>query len=132
MKFIVKLVQLTVVLIVATGGFLYFFKPGEDLWFWGTLAFFFIVGIIIGLKTQKAVTSESNSRFFAGVMGGIGIRMLLSILFLAIYLIVSDIKSNEYVVYYLILYLFFTIFEIYQLVHKLRAEKQTKVDNATP
>jgi amino acid permease len=78
------------------------------------------------------VLSKSNSQFFAGIMGSIGIRMLLCVVFLAIYLMVSDLKSNEFVVYYLILYLFYTIFEIYQLVSKLRHEKETKVDNATP
>ncbi|PCJ64127.1 MAG: hypothetical protein COA58_14170 [Bacteroidetes bacterium] len=123
---------MTVLLIVVTAGYLYFLKPGEDLWFWGALAFFFLAGIVIGLKTQKVVTSKSNSTFYAGVMGGMGIRMLLSILFLAIYLVISEIKSVEFIAFYLILYLFYTIFEIYQLVHKLRAEKQTKVDNTTP
>jgi len=46
-------------------------------------------------------------------------------------LIVSDIKSNMFIGYYLFLYLLFTIFEIYQLVHKLRTEKNTNKDNAT-
>jgi peptidoglycan/LPS O-acetylase OafA/YrhL len=132
MKFYFKLILLTVILLVLTAGYLYIFKPGEDLWFWASLSYYFVLGILIGWKSQKAVISKSNSQFFAGVMGSIGIRMLLCVVFLAIYLMVSDLKSNEFIVYYLILYLFYTIFEIYQLVSKLRPEKETKVDNTTP
>ena len=132
MKFYFKLILLTVILLVLTAGYLYIFKPGEDLWFWASLSYYFVLGILIGWKSQKAVISKSNSQFFAGVMGSIGIRMLLCVVFLAIYLMVSDLKSNEFIVYYLILYLFYTIFEIYQLVSKLRPEKETKVDSTTP
>jgi peptidoglycan/LPS O-acetylase OafA/YrhL len=132
MKFYLKLILLTVILLVLTAGYLYILEPGEDMWFWASLSYYFVLGLVIGWKSQKAVLSKSNSRFFAGVMGSIGIRMLLCVVFLAIYLMISDLKSNEFVVYYLILYLFYTIFEIYQLVSKLRLEKETKVDNATP
>jgi hypothetical protein len=132
MKFYLKLILLTVILLVLTAGYLYIFEPGEDMWFWASLSYYFVLGVVIGWKSQKAVLSKSNSRFFAGVMGSIGIRMLFCVVFLAIYLMVSDLKSNEFIVYYLILYLFYTIFEIYQLVSKLRPEKETKVDNATP
>jgi hypothetical protein len=119
--FLIKLVKLTVFLALSNFVFLYLTEQKEQGWFWGALGFYLVVGLVIGLRTQKAVTSDSNSQFFTGVMGSIGIRMLL-----------SDLKSKEFVVYYLILYLFYTIFEISQLVSKLRAEKQTKVDNATP
>ena len=132
MKFYLKLILLTVILLVLTAGYLYTFEPGENAWFWASLSYYFVLGVLIGWKSQKAVLSKSNSRFFAGVMGSIGIRMLLCVVFLAIYLMISDLKSNEFVVYYLILYLFYTIFEIYQLVSKLRPEKETKVDNAIP
>jgi len=132
MKFYLKLILLTVILLVLTAGYLYTFEPGENVWFWASLSYYFVLGVLIGWKSQKVVLSKSNSRFFAGVMGSIGIRMLLCVVFLAIYLMVSDLKSNEFVVYYLILYLFYTIFEIYQLVSKLRPEKETKVDNAIP
>ena len=132
MKFYLKLILLTVILLVLTAGYLYTFEPGENVWFWASLSYYFVLGVLIGWKSQKAVLSKSNSRFFAGVMGSIGIRMLLCVVFLAIYLMISDLKSNEFVVYYLILYLFYTIFEIYQLVSKLRPEKETKVDNTIP
>jgi|TARA_B110000879_G_C11171620_1_gene513843 peptidoglycan/LPS O-acetylase OafA/YrhL len=131
MKFLAKLILLTVVLALITFGFLYFTEQKEQGWFWGALGFYLVAGLVIGLRTQKAVTSDSNSQFFMGVMGSIGIRMLLCIVFLAIYLMVSDLKAKEFVVYYLILYLFYTIFEISQLVSKLRPEKSSILDDTT-
>jgi hypothetical protein len=130
--FIAKLAVLVIVIGLLLAAFLYIKNDVESLWYWVALAFYALMGIVIGIKTQNAVTSASNSKFFAGVMGGTGVRMLLSILFIAIYLIYSEIRSTHFIVYYLTLYLLFTIFEIYQLVARLRAEKQSKVDNATP
>lgn len=130
-KFLAKLVGLTAVLALATIVFFYFTQQPEQVWYWGALAFYLVAGLVIGMRTQRAVTSDSNSQFFTGVMGSIGLRMLLCIAFLAIYLMVSDLKAKEFIVYYLILYLFYTIFEISQLVSKLRPEKSSNLDNTT-
>ena len=130
--FVSKLVIVTIALAVCTATFLYFSQAKEQFWFWAALLFYFIAGLVIGIRTQKAVTSESNSQFFTGVMGGTGIRMFLSLLFMGIYLITSSLKSKQVVIYFLFLYLFFTIFEIYQLVRKLRPEKESEVDNTKP
>ena len=130
-NFFTKLTAMTIVIGIATALFLYFVGSRDATWFWAVLGFYYLLGLVIGYKTQKAVTSESNSKFFLGVIGGTGIRMLLSLLFLVIYLLISDMQSKDVIVYYLILYLFYTIFEIYQLVHKLRAEKQTTVESTT-
>ncbi len=130
-KFIGKLTAMTLVFAVALMVFFYCKGNEEQWWFWLALVFYYAVGIVIGLKTQRAVVSDSNSQFFTGIMGAIGIRMLLCLIFLAIYLMVSEIKSKEFIVFYLILYLFYTIFEISQLVSKLRAEKSSNLDNTT-
>jgi hypothetical protein len=130
--FVPKLLILSIALAVCTAAFLYFSHAKEPLWFWGALLFYFVAGLIIGMRTQKAVSSESNSQFFTGVMGGTGLRMLISLLFIGTYLITSNLKTNQFILYFLFLYLFFTIFEIYQLVRKLRPEKESKVDNTKP
>ena len=130
LKFLFNLIILSVLLAAATAGLLYFIDTSEDGWFWGALIFYIVLGLGIGWITQRSVNS-SNSAFFRGVMGATGLRMILCVLFLAIYLIISDIKAKEFIVYYLILYLFFTIFEIYQLVSKLRAEKRSNLDITT-
>jgi len=130
-NFIGKLTAITVLVAAALAVCLYFIQLEEQLWFWSALVFYYLVGLVIGLRTQKAVVSTSNSQFFTGVMGSIGLRMLLSLIFLAIYLMVSEIKATEFIVYYLILYLLYTIFEISQLVSKLRAENRSNLDNTT-
>ncbi len=129
-KFIGKLLILAAVCALMAFGFLFYFGFEEQAWYWGAIAFFVILGLVISRITHKSINA-SNSAFFRGTMGAIGIRMLVSIVLLAIYLIVSDLKSTPFVVFYLILYLLFTIFEISQLVVKLRPEKNSKLDNTT-
>ncbi len=129
--FVSKLVVATILLAIFTAALLYFSNAKEQLWFWSALVFYFIAGLVIGLRTQKAVTSESNSQFFTGVMGGTGLRMLISLLFIGTYLITSNLKSNHFIIYFLFLYLFFTIFEISQLIYRLRTEKRSSIDNTT-
>ena len=130
LKFLYRLAILSILLAAATIILFYFIETTEENWFWAALVFYIVLGLGIGWITQRSVNS-SNSAFFRGVMGATGLRMILCVLFLAIYLIISDIKAKEFIVYYLILYLFFTMFEIYQLVSKLRAEKRSSLDNAT-
>lgn len=130
-KFLAKLAGVTLAIAVATIVLIYFAQPQETYWYWIALGLYTVVGVVIGKRSQRAVLSASNSTFFTGVIGAIGIRLLLCVLFLAIYLIISDLKSKTFIIYYLILYLFYTIFEITQLVSKLRPEKSTSLDNTT-
>jgi hypothetical protein len=66
--FLIKLVKLTVFLALSNFVFLYLTEQKEQGWFWGALGFYLVVGLVIGLRTQKAVTSDSNSQFFTGVI----------------------------------------------------------------
>jgi len=130
-KFISRLLILGLIVGILDIVYFYFTNEPEQVWYWSALLYYLLLGLIIGKRSHKAIANDSNSAFFMGIMSGTGIRMLFSIIFIAIYLIVSDIKSNLFIGYYLFLYLLFTIFEIYQLVHKLRTEKNTNKDNAT-
>ena len=130
-KFISRLLILGLIVGILDIVYFYFTNEPEQVWYWSALLYYLLLGLIIGKRSHKAIANDSNSAFFMGIMSGTGIRMLFSIIFIAIYLIVSDIKSNMFVSYYLFLYLLFTIFEIYELVHKLRTEKNTNKDNAT-
>ena len=99
-----------------------FAREGELGWFYGALVLNVVLAMIVG-RLYKGSVEASNSAFFRRVLGATGIRMLISLTFLAIYLIVSTLKSTHFIGYFLILYLLFTIFEIYQIVSKLRPEK---------
>ncbi len=130
-KFISNLLILGLIVGLLDIVYFYFTNEPEQVWYWSALLYYLLLGLIIGKRSHKAIANDSNSAFFMGIMSGTGIRMLFSIIFIAIYLIVSYIKSNLFIGYYLFLYLLFTIFEIYHLVHKLRTEKNTNKDNAT-
>ena len=130
-KFISRLLILCLIVGLLDIVYFYFTNEPEQVWYWSALLYYLSLGLIIGKRSHNAIANDSNSAFFMGIMSGTGIRMLFSIIFIAIYLIVSDIKSNLFIGYYLFLYLLFTIFEIYHLVHKLRSEKNTNKDNAT-
>jgi hypothetical protein len=130
-KFISRLLILGLIVGILDIVYFYFTNEPEQVWYWSALLYYLLLGLIIGKRSHKTIANDSNSAFFMGIMSGTGIRMLFSIIFIAIYLIVSDIKSNLFIGYYLFLYLLFTIFEIYHLVHKLRTEKNTNKDNAT-
>ncbi len=130
-KFILRLLLLSLGVAVLDILYFYFSNETEQSWYWFSLLFYILLGLIIGQSSHKAVQKKSNSDFYLGIMTGTGLRMLFSIIFIAMYLVISDIKSNVFVVYYLFLYLLFTIFEIYHLVHKLRTEKNSNTGNAT-
>lgn len=130
-KFIAYLTLITLGVSVFTYAVLFnFIEVEEKGWYWGAIIYYYVLGLIIGRITQKSATA-SNSTFFRGTLGATGIRMILTLLFLTIYLVISDIKAVPFIVFYLILYLLYTIFEMYQLVSKLRAEKQSSLDNST-
>lgn len=130
-KFILYLTLLTIVVAVLTYTVVFnFLEVEEKAWYWGAIGYYYVLGLLIGRITQKSA-SASNAAFFRGTLGATGMRMIFTLLFLTIYLIVSDIKAVPFIVFYLILYLLYTIFEIYQLVSKLRAEKQSSLDNST-
>ena len=130
-KFISRLLILGLIVGILDIVYFYFTNEPEQVWYWSALLYYLLLGLIIGKRSHKAIANDSNSAFFMGIMSGTGIRMLFSIIFIAIYLIFSDIKSNLFIGYYLFLYLLFTIFEIYHLVHKLRTEKNSNTGNAT-
>ena len=117
-----KLMLISAIVAVATYGLLQFISTTEGMWYWGTIVFYIALGLIVSRISQKSLHA-SNAAFYRGAMGAMGLRMILGIFFLAIYLIVSEIKATEFVIYYLALYLLFTIFEISQLVANLRPEK---------
>ncbi len=130
-KFVSRLLILGLLVAVFDIVLFYFTNEPEQVWYWSALLYYLLLGLILGKRSTKVIKNNSNSAFFMGIMSGTGIRILFSIIFIAIYLIVSDIKASLFVGYYLFLYLLFTIFEIYQLVHKLRTEKNTNSYNAT-
>ena len=64
-------------------------------------------------------------------MGGIGLRMLFCVLFIVIYWVAAKERNTYFVLYFFILYLFFTVFEIRFLLTKLRTDKKNDIEIET-
>ena len=91
-------------------------------WTWGALAFFFLLTMFINWLSMKAL-NKSQKTFLNFVYGTTFIRFIFSIFFVVIYLIVNDLVEKPFIFSFVVFYLFYTTFEIYHLVTKLRTEK---------
>lgn len=90
---------------------------------WLALLFFALLTILLTNMSLKAA-AKSGSRFVSSIMGGVGLRMMCCILFIVIYWVTAKQRDTFFVIYFFILYLFFTVFEIQFLLHKLRVDKK--------
>lgn len=95
---------------------------------WMALAFFAILTTILTRMSLRSA-AKSGSRFVTGVMGGVGLRMMFCVLFVVIYWVTAKERNTFFIVYFFILYLFFTVFEIKFLLHKLRTDKKDGLES---
>jgi len=71
-------------------------------------------------------SKAKGGRFVTLFMGTLALRMFFCIAFLVLYLIFSRQKDIPFICYYLLLYLFYSAFEIYLLLSNLRADLKNK------
>lgn len=95
---------------------------------WFALLFFVVLTIVL-TKVALNAGKISNSRFITSIMGATGIRMFFCIVFIIFYWVVAGKRDQYFIFYFFILYLFFTMFEITFLVHKLRADKKDGLES---
>lgn len=129
-SFTVQLVLITLLIAGAAWLLLQYlpaFKPGVYIWY--TIGFFFTLTYSLYHLALMGL-NKSQRTFSTAVFGSMTLRFIFSLLFLIICLIISKEKNISFIVSFLLLYLFYTIFEIVHLVRKLRAEK-SKGFNAT-
>ena len=96
-----------------------FYDQGNYIWY--ALAFFVLLTWFSYHYTAQAKMEKNRfftNRFFLTM----GIRLILTILFLLIYLISNPQRDPIFVISFMLLYLFYTMFEINYLVSKLRRE----------
>lgn len=118
-KYLISLLAFSLVV----GALIYFvggmFLISNLIWFaWAYL---------IGLSVASHIIASSgihrdNKIFITRMYGSIGIRFIFSIFPLIIYLVFSKIKDVQLVIAYVLLYFFYTSFEIYHLVVNLRPD----------
>jgi len=89
---------------------------------WIILTFYIALTAAIHYMFANAV-SKSNSTFITAIFGSIGLKLLLSIAFIIFYLLNDRTNSVWFSINFIVLYLFFTVFEIYSLLRNLHALK---------
>jgi 4-hydroxybenzoate polyprenyltransferase len=101
------------------------YNPGTFIW--TAVGFFYLLTFILYAMAMMGL-KQSQKTFTVSVLGSMTLRFIFSVLFLVIYLIINPEKNKAFIISFLFLYLFYTIFEIFQLVRKLRPEKSRGFD----
>lgn len=91
-------------------------------WVWMSLGFFFILTNLVYFLVNNAVTRR-NQTFIYAMGGSTALRFILSIGFILAYLQFGGERELGIIVYFMCMYLLYTMFEIYFLITKLRAAK---------
>ena len=112
-------------------GFHFSFFTEQKNWFWASVIFFSLLSLFVGWVSLNGLERNSNVIFMKSFFSALGLRMFFSLLFIGLYFISVNEKSNKFVVFFLFLYFSFSIFEIYQLLAKLRTIKKNKLEHTT-
>lgn len=85
------------------------------------LAYYYALSFATGMITHSGLKKD-NKTFMTRTYSAIGIRFVFSIFPLLIYLLFSNSRDFALIVVYILLYFFYTSFEIYFLVVNLRPD----------
>lgn len=99
----------------------------HDNWPYGAVALFLFITVVNSLLIRVSMTGKAKTFLYA-FGGASALRFFLSVLFIVSYLIFSDKRDVHFVVFFMVMYFFFTMFEIIHLVAKLRAEKNSRIE----
>jgi hypothetical protein len=92
---------------------------------WVALIYFFSLTWVT-FKISNSALGKDNKTFITRIYSAIGIRFIFSIFPLLIYLLFYPEREMPFIIAYLLLYFFYTAFEIYYLVVNLRPELKQK------
>ena len=94
----------------------------DTKWVWLSLGFFFLLTNMVFFMVSNAI-GRRNQTFMYAMGGSMGLRFILSIGFILAYLQFGADREIGIIVYFMLMYLLYTIFEIYFLLTNLRAAK---------
>ena len=122
-KFLIDLLILTLILLAIVSAVnIWLVDSIHSGWTIGALVFFTALTMLTYNIGTNAL-DKAQKTFTAAIYGSIGLRFIFSLFFIVIYLIINEVKDRVFIAEFLLLYLFYTMFEIYYLVTKLRSEK---------
>jgi hypothetical protein len=105
---------------------------GADAWLvkftWESLAFFFVVTLLLFVLALNGVRNRSHSSFMGTVFGAMAIKFIICIVAVIVYLKVIKPDSIIFILPFFVMYVIFTVIETASLV---RAIKQAEGDSNT-
>lgn len=88
--------------------------------------FFFYMFVTLGLYMFSTYGAKHSSRvFMTATFGGMAVKLALCLGFIFVYLLNNVENRGVFVANFLVLYFFFTVFEVYSLMSNLRAQKNS-------
>ncbi len=92
---------------------------------WHILAFFFSIYYLSDLLNSIGL-KDKNKNFISFHLASVAIKLLMSMVFVAVFLFLKVDNSKIFIFNFFALYLFFTVFEIYRLSTNLRRFSEGK------
>lgn len=124
-SFVISLLILTLImaLISAVVNYLVPFFHSIQNFTWFSLAFFFGLTIITGYIGFRSL-EKSAYGFVAGVNGIVLLKLMLSVGFLIVYIVITKPGTPYFIISFFVFYIIYTVFEIRQLIIAQRRKSE--------
>ena len=117
--YLATVVLLLIALVLPSGKFLW----NDKYWLMGSILIF-LFNTLFAMRKISGAVNVSQSKFNAIYFGSMGLKMILALIFIVIYLNISVIPNKFAVVFMLITYFIYTGFEIQFILSKLRTNSE--------
>jgi hypothetical protein len=117
--YLATVVLLVIALVLPSGKFLW----NDKYWIMGSILIF-LFNTLFAMRKISGAVNVSQSKFNAIYFGSMGLKMILALIFIVIYLNISTIPNKFAVVFMLITYFIYTGFEIQFILSKLRTNSE--------
>jgi hypothetical protein len=117
--YLATVVLLIIALVLPSGKFLW----NDKYWLMGSILIF-LFNTLFAMRKISGAVNVSQSKFNAIYFGSMGLKMILALIFIVIYLNISVIPNKFAVVFMLITYFIYTGFEIQFILSKLRTNSE--------
>jgi hypothetical protein len=117
--YLATVVLLIITLVLPSGKFLW----NDKYWIMGSILIF-LFNTLFAMRKISGAVNVSQSKFNAIYFGSMGLKMILALIFIVMYLNISVIPNKFAVVFMLITYFIYTGFEIQFILSKLRTNSE--------
>ncbi|MCK9480449.1 MAG: hypothetical protein M0R38_01640 [Bacteroidia bacterium] len=125
-SFIITLIFIALTIIIETVNYLIIQNPETIKWLRISNIFYFILTLILFFITSFGIKAHNNKIFVKTLGTSMILRLLFTLSFIAIALIISDIGKMQFVIGNILLYFIYMAFEIKFLAFNLRLDSETR------